>query len=130
VDQAWETEKACLRPTVPLPARLRPALPLRQVSKDGFVHLRTNRYSVPWKLCGTQVSVRAREGQLEILRDETLVARHDLCQGRYQTILDPTHHQDMPLGPETKKKKAKLHLVAGAPTVSARDLSYYEEVAA
>jgi transposase len=130
VGSAHEYEKPFLRAWVPLPARLRAALPLRLVSKDGFVHLRTNLYSVPWPLCGTQVAVRERDGKVEILRDDTVVAVHALCLGRYQTILDPTHHQDMPLGPGAQQKKARLHLVAGAPTVAQRDLSAYEEVAA
>jgi transposase len=130
VGEAQEHERPFLRPCVPLPARLRPALPLRLVSRDGFVHLHTNRYSVPWKLCGTQVGVRERDARIEILRDETVVARHERCLGRYQTILDPPHHQDMPLGSGSHKKKARLHLVAGAPAVAERDLSVYEEVAA
>lgn len=127
VGAAHNQEKPFLRAWTPLPARLRPALPVRQVSQDGFVHLHTNLYSVPWKLCGTQVQVRVREGKVEILRDEMVVARHERCLGRYQTITDAAHHQDMPLGPSSQKKKAKLHLVAGAPAVAERDLSAYEE---
>lgn len=130
VGSAHDQEKPFLRSWRPLPAHLRPALPVRQVSQDGFVHLHTNLYSVPWKLCGTQVQVRVREGKVEILRDETVVARHERCLGRYQTITDAAHHQDMPLGPSSQKKKAKLHLVAGVPAVAERDLSAYEEVAA
>ena len=127
VGPAHDQEKPCLPAWTPLPASLRPALPVRLVSKDGFVHLHTNLYSVPWKLCGTQVHVRERDGSVEILRDEVLVARHERCLGRYQTITDPAHHQDLPLGPSSSKSKAKLHLVAGAPTVDERDLSVYEE---
>lgn len=127
VGEAHDQEKPCLRAWVPLPARLRPALPVRLVTRDGFVHLRTNRYSVPWRYSGTQVSLRERDGQIEILRDETLIARHALCAGRYQTLLDAAHHQDIPLGPSARPQKAKIHVVAGAPTVAQRDLSTYEE---
>ena len=127
VNLAHEQEKPFLRPWTPLPAGLRPQPPSRLVSKDGFVALHTNRYSVPWKLCGTQVQVHVRDGKLEILRDQVLVARHDLHLGRYQTIRTSSHHEGMPLGPATHKKKAMLHLQVGAPTVAERDLSAYEE---
>lgn len=130
VGEAWEQERALLRPFVPLPAALRPRLPQRQVSRDGFVAHQTNRYSVPWKFCGTEVEIRVREGKIEILREGVLLARHALCVGRYQTQKEEEHHKDMPLGGSRTKKKAKLHLLAGAPQVDERDLLVYEEVAA
>jgi transposase len=127
VGPAHDQEKPCLRAWTPLPVSLRPAWPVRLVSKDGFIHLHTNLYSVPWKHGGTQVHVRERDATVEILRDEVLVARHERCLERFQTITDPAHHQDIPLGPRSLKPKAKLHLVAGAPTVQVRDLRAYEE---
>jgi transposase len=130
VEEAWEEEKPRLRRVVPLPARLLPKPPLRLVSRDGFVRLRTNRYSVPWQLAGTQVYVLERAGRVEIRRDEEVVARHESCMGRYQKVEDPAHHAGMPLGPTTHKKKAKIHLTGGAPQVAQRDLACYEEVAA
>lgn len=130
VAEAHQEEKPLLSPFVPLPPSLRPRLPLRQVSRDGFVAHKTNRYSVPWKFCGTEVEVRGREGQVEILRDGVLVARHALSLGRYQTQKEEEHHKGIPLGGSGAKKKANLHLVAGAPQVVERDLAIYEEVAA
>lgn len=130
VGQAWEQERPLLRPFVPLPASLHPRLPQRLVSRDGFVAHKTNRYSVPWKFCGTEVEIRVREGKIEILREGMLLARHSLSAGRYQTQKEEEHHKDMPLGGSGARKKAKLHLVSGAPQVDERDLAIYEEVAA
>jgi transposase len=130
VAAAHEQEKPTLRAFSPLPAALRPALPGRQVSQDGFVHLQTNLYSVPWKLCGATVQVRVRAGTVELLHEGRVVARHERCLQRYQTVQDASHHQDMPLGPRSARKKAKLHLVAAAPEVAERDLLTYEEAAA
>src|SRR5690606_9964806 len=49
----------------------------RKVSRDGYVVVRTNRYSVPWNYAGQWVTVRETpNGWLEIVDGNKLVASH------------------------------------------------------
>lgn len=50
----------------------------RLVSKDGFVSYDGVRYGVPWKYSGHQVSVRVRNGKLEIFHELLLIAQHNI----------------------------------------------------
>ena len=130
VQDAWQRERPELHRFIPMPVRLLPRRSVRQVPPDAYVTYRTNRYSVPWELVGTEVFVIVRQELLEIWRDESLVARHEVCHDRYQRILVKSHHEKMPYGPATRKTKARIHISATAPEVEKRPLSAYEEVAA
>lgn len=50
----------------------------RFVSKDGFVSYDGVRYGVPWKYSGHHVSVRIRNGKLEIFHELLLIAQHNV----------------------------------------------------
>jgi transposase len=130
VSEAWEEEKPKLGPFAPMPIRLLPRQAVRRVPRDCFVSYKTNRYSVPWRLAGQEVFVVERAGVLEIYRDESLVARHEIASSRYQRILTTIHHQDMPYGAAPSARKATIHIPASEPAVEQRDLSIYEEAAA
>ena len=89
----------------------------RQVSWDGYVEIRGNRYSVPASLCGLTVAVRiALDGQVRIFdREDRIAATHRLRpfrDGGWVTV--PEHH---------------AALWKEAFQVMKRDLSVYEEVA-
>ena len=85
----------------------------RQVSWDGYVEIRGNRYSVPASLCGLTVAVRiALDGQVRIFDREDRIAATHRRDGGWVTV--PEHH---------------AALWKDAFQVMKRDLSVYEEVA-
>lgn len=65
----------------------------RSVHSDLCVELETNHYSVPWRYIGEQVHLRAESGELRILYAGKEIARHLLCSGRRQRIVDPRHFE-------------------------------------
>jgi hypothetical protein len=130
VEEAWERERPLLGAFTPMPMRLLPKRMWRLVPKDAYLPYQTNRYCVPWQLAGAEVYGLGRQGVGQIFRDESLLARHELCWGRYQRILIPAHHEGMPYGPSTRKRKARMPIGAGAPPVEQRDLAIYERAAA
>ena len=52
----------------------------------------TNRYSVPVEHAATPLVVKAYPFQIEILHQDTLLARHLRCYDRDQDVFDPLHY--------------------------------------
>ncbi|MES9879221.1 MAG: IS21 family transposase [Candidatus Sedimenticola sp. 1PA] len=113
VSERFEREKPALQ-TLPVSRFDTSYREVRQVPIDGYITLRTNRYSVPCGLVGQQVSIRiGLDRRVRIYgQDDALVSSHTLKEGRHQWLLDPEHHRR--LYDEIK--------------VETRDLSRYEEV--
>ncbi len=66
---------------------------IRHVSRDSYIEVGGNRYSVPEALCGQPVSIRiSLDDELRIYSNEKLVASHRLCSASsgWQTV--PEHH--------------------------------------
>lgn len=61
------------------------------VSKEARVHLDTNTYSVPHRLVGQSVHLRADDTTVRIVADGAVVAEHARCWGRRQPIEDRAH---------------------------------------
>jgi len=91
--ELWEQERQSLRA---LPSRpFKAARPhFLKVSRLGLVHLDYNRYSVPSKLIGETVRLDAWSTHVEIYDGEHLVAKHNRCHGRKETILALDHYLD------------------------------------
>jgi len=71
-------------------------LETRQVSWDGYIDVRGNRYSVPSFLTGTTVRVRiGLDGSLRVYSGETLVAHHLLQMARQGWVNVPDHHRQL-----------------------------------
>jgi transposase len=86
----------------------------RVVSRDGYVDVRGNRYSVPDRLCGRQVAVRITlDGHVKIYDGDHLVAEHRLRDLRDGWSTVASHHE---------------RLWRDAVSVERRDLGVYEEV--
>jgi transposase len=100
---------------------------VRRVHSDLCVELETNHYSVPWRYIGEQVCVRTENGELTILYGGKEIARHLICSGRNQRIVDTRHFEGVALGGaltlETPGKSGSLRSVAGE---LQRPLSDYE----
>lgn len=63
----------------------------RKVSRDSFVDVDTNRYSVPWKYIGREVRVLCAETELSIHSAGEEIARHAVNRERYLRIVIPEH---------------------------------------
>jgi len=113
VYERFEREKPKLQalPAIPFDTSYRE---VRQVPIDGYITVRTNRYSVPSGLAGQKVSIRiGLDRRLRVYGpNDSLVATHTLKDGRNQWQQNPEHHRA--IYDEIK--------------VETRDLSRYEEM--
>ena len=65
------------------------------VSKEARVHLDTNTYSVPHRLVGRSVHLRADDTTVRVVAEGAVVAEHQRCWGRRQAIEDRAHIEAM-----------------------------------
>ena len=88
---AFEQERAALRP-LPLHCPAACVIAHRVVDTEGYVHLETNRYSVPERLLGKAVEVYQYFETVTVYFQGTEVARHPRAIGqRARRITDPAH---------------------------------------
>lgn len=89
--ERWELERVALRP---LPAQPFPCVlnRLAVVSKTSLVTFDRNRYSVPCRLVGQTVVLAASWNRVCILAKGEVIAEHERCHGRGQTILELLHY--------------------------------------
>lgn len=99
----------------------------RRVSQDGFVSYLGARYGVPWQYAGRVVSLRTREGSLEVWLGERRIAAHKLTTSGKSVQLEG-QWQDIPLGPDRPKSKLVGTRVP-SPEVQVRSLLAYEAIA-
>jgi transposase len=90
----WQTEKPHLRP---LPAHAFACCISREVTLNGYgqVTFETNRYSVPTSKARKHLTLRAYPFRIELLADNTVIAKHPRCYGRQQDLLDPLHYLEL-----------------------------------
>lgn len=93
IDRFLRDEAKCLRPLGPKAPFIQVQELVRRVHSDLCVELETNHYSVPWRYIGEQVHLRAESGELRVLYAGKEIARHLLCLGRRQRIIDPRHFE-------------------------------------
>jgi len=65
------------------------------VSKTFRVDFDRNRYSVPWRLVGQSVLVRANDRQVGIFLGPKRVAVHNRCWDVHQPVIDPSHEEGL-----------------------------------
>ena len=113
----------------------------RRVARDAFISYKNSRYSVPWSLAGTSVSVSQRDGLLELRHQGETVARHNLATGPHQVIARNEHFHEMPFAPSSGRSthsspspggKERIHLrllpASDVPDVEQRTLDCYEQL--
>jgi len=54
-----------------------------------------NEYSVPWRLVGQRLTVRANDTSVQIFLGPKVVARHARCWSLHQDIEDPKHRREL-----------------------------------
>jgi hypothetical protein len=84
-------EAAALQPLNGRPPYHRLRELCRRVHAEGTVEIDTNRYSVPWRLIGTMVTVEVSDGMVRVLQAGAEVARHDRADGRHRRVIDARH---------------------------------------
>jgi len=68
----------------------------RTVDVEGYVHLDTNRYSIPENLIGQSLEVQKYWDRVDIYHGRKLVARHQrLLEGRNKRVMAPGHHKPL-----------------------------------
>jgi len=64
---------------------------VRRVHSDACVEVATNRYSVPWRLIGREVTVLVADEQVRVFYGTDEVARHRRCLGQRQRQVERQH---------------------------------------
>jgi Mu transposase-like protein len=64
---------------------------VRRVHSDACVEVATNRYSVPWRLIGREVTVLVADEQVRVFYGTDEVARHRRCLGQRQRQVQREH---------------------------------------
>jgi len=68
-------------------------LDCRVVDSEGYIHLDTNRYSVPEKLVGQKVEVYKFWDKVQVVAGHQVVAQHErMLESRQARITNPDHH--------------------------------------
>ncbi len=106
---AYAMEKPYL---LPLPPHIPPVTQIhyRVVDTQGYVHLDTNRYSVPERWLGQKVAVHKQPEQVLIFAGHVLIAEHLRLLGERETIhLIASHHPSLhrgrtPKGPSSQEQ--------------------------
>lgn len=63
------------------------------VSREGVVHIDTNRYSVPVQYAGQVVTARIHQQRIDLFVHDQLVASHSRHMGRNARIVEPSHFE-------------------------------------
>lgn len=92
----------------------------RRVQNDLSVEVDTNRYSVPWRLVGAEVTVQQSDEVVTIFHAGEVVARHAQARGRRQRVIDRQHFEGV-------SRRASL-AAADEQAELLRPLSVYEQV--
>lgn len=87
----WETDQAAMLSLPPVP----PAIGWRhqvRLPRDHYVRVDGNDYSVDPAAVGRKVQVSAGLATVTVTLGGRVVAEHDRCWARHQSITDPAHH--------------------------------------
>jgi transposase len=122
----WEPDRAAMLTLPPVPPAVGWRSSLR-LPRDHYVRLDANDYSVDPSVVGRRIEVVADLEQVQVFAAGRLVARHDRCWARGQTITDPAHR-------EAAADLRRAYRLAAAPTaeteVQQRNLADYDRIAA
>ena len=107
-DEAWVMEKASLQL---LPKVTPPVYDAKQrtVDVEGYIHLDTNRYSVPDTLIGKDVEVLKYWDRVTVYQGRDWVAQHDrVLQDRDKRITAPGHHRPLSTGKRPHRQQQHI----------------------
>lgn len=91
IERFERDERRALRPLPNKAPFLQVRELVRRVHTDACIELDTNRYSVPWKLIGEQVSVVVADREVQVLYAGQEVARHAQSPLRRSSVIERSH---------------------------------------
>lgn len=91
IERFERDERRALRPLPSKAPFLQVRELVRRVHTDACIELDTNRYSVPWKLIGEQVSVVVADREVQVLYAGQEVARHAQSPLRRSSVIERSH---------------------------------------
>lgn len=91
IERFERDERQALRPLPSKAPFLQVRELVRRVHTDACIELDTNRYSVPWKLIGEQVSVVVADREVQVLYAGQEVARHAQSSLRRSSVIERGH---------------------------------------
>ncbi len=90
--ERWDADRQAMLPLPPVA----PVIGWRQATRlprDHYVRLDGNDYSVHPSVVGRRVEVTADGDQVQVFCDGRVVARHDRCWAKHQSLTDLAHRQ-------------------------------------
>ncbi len=124
IERFERDERQTLRPLPSKAPFLQVRELVRRVHTDACIELDTNRYSVPWKLIGEQVSVVVADREVQVLYAGQEVARHAQSPLRRSSVIERSHLAGI-VGSQFVGS-TRLVPPAAAPAELQRDLVEYE----
>jgi transposase len=96
-----------------------------RLPRDHYVRLDANDYSVHPSVVGRRVEVQADMTHVQMSCDGKLVARHDRCWAKHQSITDPAHRI---AADQLREAHRRASVTPIATPVQSRDLSDYDRM--
>lgn len=124
IERFERDERQALRPLPSKAPFLQVRELVRRVHTDACIELDTNRYSVPWKLIGEQVTVVVADREVQVLYAGQEVARHVQSPLRRSSVIERRHLAGI-VGSEFVGT-TRLRPSPSAPAELQRDLVEYE----
>ena len=120
----WAADKAAMLALPPVAPQVGWSTQVR-LPRDHYVRLDSNDYSVDPAAVGRKVTVRADLDTVTVRLGDRLVAAHDRCWARQQTITDPAHRAAaLAMSFAAAHRPAAPHV----DEVEERDLADYDQV--
>jgi hypothetical protein len=101
----------------------------RKISRDCFVSVDGNRYSVPWKHAGQHARILAKNGVMTVEISGEKACQHELKAGTGGTIRVKEHFEGLLAeirGQNLRKHVLRTMKLPGVPDVERRPLSVYD----
>ncbi len=118
----WEADKAAMLALPPVPPAVGWSHQVR-LPRDHYVRVDGNDYSVDPAAVGRQVQVAAGLATVTVTCAGKVVAEHDRCWARHQSITDPAHHAAALV---LAAQAHKPHRSPELDVVEQRDLAVYD----
>lgn len=112
----WESERAALRP---LPVTRFNGARYKEVKVNsyGMIQFETNRYSAPTKYVGEKVTIKVSATEVEIISNNSVIAKHSRIIGKHQDSLNLDHYLELLLRKSRAIANTKVYKPQQLPTI-------------
>lgn len=114
----------------------------RKIARDCFVSYQSNKYSVPWRYAGRNCRFLIKNGRLDVLVDDDVVATHEIVPGAHRLVKVKEHFEGLYKAILVENRERHLDRLERNASVSLmtdknpdvdverRDLGFYERFSA